>query len=49
MLSRLGPALLVEDGSGGWARSVGEKDGLFSVKDGRSGGEMNEGWMGGGG
>lgn len=50
LLSRLGPALVVEDGSGEWARSVGEKDALFSVKDGRSGGEeMIEGWMGGGG
>lgn len=44
MLSRLGPALLVEGGSGGWVGSVGGKDGLVSVRDGISGGgEINEG------
>lgn len=50
LLFRLGPALSVEEDSGGWAGRVGEKDGLVSVKGGRSGGEeMIEGWIGDGG
>lgn len=49
LLFRLGPALSVEEDSGGWAGRIGEKDGLVSVKGGRSGGEMIERSTGGGG
>lgn len=41
--------LFVEEDSGGWVGRIGEKDGLVLVKGGRSGGEMIERLIGGGG